>query len=451
MTLRLRLSIAAGLLLVVLGVAGYVLIGTVEGSQLQQIDQELQTALPAAAVLKGPGTPLARRPPLATNSALSDIYVAIISKGHRNVSLDPTLAGDEAPRTPKTVSTLGHMTLRPVTVSSLSGSERWRAVLISRPGTTQQVLVAVSMTRADATAGKLRLAVVAAGAILLVVLAAAAFWVARLGLRPIAEVTEVADSIAAGARSRRMRSPRSGTEAAHLARAFNVMLDEQEALEARLRQFVADASHELRTPVSAIQGFLQLWQQGHLREGQPFDDAVRRIGQESARMAGLVEDLLTLARLDEGQPLVRDRVDLAPLVDDVVLVASSTHPSRHIWTEKDGPVVAIGDQRALRQVIANLVTNALIHTPSTASVTIHATACPDAVRLEVADTGPGMDAASAARAFDRFWRGDTSRSRAGSGLGLPIVAGIVAAHGGQLKMDTAPGEGTVVRVVLPVS
>jgi two-component system OmpR family sensor kinase len=451
MTLRLRLSIAAGLLLVVLGVAGYVLIGTVEASQLQQIDQELQTALPAAAVLSVPGTPPAHRPPLATHSALSDIYVAIVTKGHRNVSLDPTLAGDDAPRTPTTVSTLGHETLRPVTVDSLSGSERWRAVLISRPGTTQQVLVAVSMTRADATAGKLRLAVVTTGAILLIVLAAAAFWVARLGLRPIAEVTEVADSIAAGARSRRVRSLRSGTEAAHLARAFNVMLDEQEALEARLRQFVADASHELRTPVSAIQGFLQLWQQGHLREGQPFDDAVRRIGQESARMAGLVEDLLMLARLDEGQPLVRDRVDLAPLVDDVVLVASSTHPSRRIRSERDGPVVAVGDQRALRQVIANLVTNALTHTPSTASVTIHASACPGAVKLEVADTGPGMDAKSAAHAFDRFWRGDASRSRPGSGLGLPIVAGIVAAHGGQLKMKTAPGEGMVVQVVLPDS
>ena len=451
MTLRLRLSIAAGLLLVVLGVAGYVLIGTVEASQLQQIDQELQTALPAAAVLSVPGTPPAHRPPLATHSALSDIYVAIVTQGHRNVSLDPTLAGDHAPRTPKTVSTLGHATLRPVTVDSLSGSERWRAILISRPGTTQQVLVAVSMTRADATAGKLRFAVVTTGAILLVVLAAAAFWVARLGLRPIAEVTEVADSIAAGARSRRVRSLRSGTEAAHLARAINVMLDEQEALEARLRQFVADASHELRTPVSAIQGFLQLWQQGHLREGQAFDDAVRRIGQESARMAGLVEDLLMLARLDEGQPLVRDRVDLAPLVDDVVLVASSTHPSRHIRSEGDGPVVTVGDQRALRQVIANLVANALTHTPSTASVTIHTSACGATVTLEVADSGPGMDAESAAHAFDRFWRGDASRSRTGSGLGLPIVAGIVAAHEGQLKMETAPGAGTVVRVVLPES
>jgi two-component system OmpR family sensor kinase len=168
-------------------------------------------------------------------------------------------------------------------------------------------------------------------------------------------------------------------------------------------------------------------------------------------MAGLVEDLLMLARLDEGQPLVRDRVALAPLVDDVVLVASSTHPSRHIRIEGDGAAVAIGDQRALRQVIANLVTNALTHTPSTASVTIHTTSCSGAVQLEVADTGPGMDAESAAHAFDRFWRGDASRSRAGSGLGLPIVAGIVAAHGGQLKMHTAPGEGTVVRVVLPVS
>jgi two-component system OmpR family sensor kinase len=168
-------------------------------------------------------------------------------------------------------------------------------------------------------------------------------------------------------------------------------------------------------------------------------------------MAGLVEDLLTLARLDEGQALVRDQVDLVPLVDDVVLAASSTHPSRRIRIEGDDSVVAIGDPRALRQVIANLVTNALIHTPSTASVRVRTTSSSGAVQLEVADTGPGMNAESAAHAFDRFWRGDTSRSRPGSGLGLPIVAGIVAAHGGQLNMDTVLGQGTAVRVSLPVA
>ncbi|HVC69624.1 MAG TPA: HAMP domain-containing sensor histidine kinase [Acidimicrobiales bacterium] len=310
--------------------------------------------------------------------------------------------------------------------------------------------MAVSLTRADATAQRLKLAVLAAGAIVLAVLAAAGYWVARLGLRPIAEVTHVADAIAAGDRSRRVSETPSGTEAAHLARAFNVMLDEQQGLENRLRQFVADASHELRTPVSAIQGFADLWRQGELREGQPLEEAMRRIGQESGRMAGLVKDLLTLARLDEGHALEGVPVDLVPLIHDALLDASATHPTRDIRTETSGPVVAVGDEAALRQVIANLVTNALVHTPATTSVSVRATAISDRAVLEVADAGPGMDFASAARAFDRFWRGDGSRSRPGSGLGLPIVAAIVAAHGGQFTMDSSPEGGTVVRVVLPL-
>ena len=167
-------------------------------------------------------------------------------------------------------------------------------------------------------------------------------------------------------------------------------------------------------------------------------------------MARVVEDLLLLARLDEGHVLERGPVDLAPLVLDAVLDASATHPSRDVRAETEGPVIALGDEGALRQVIANLVTNALIHTPANALVTVRATGRADAAVLEVTDTGLGMDPESAAHAFDRFWRGDRSRSRPGSGLGLPIVAAIVTAHGGQLTMETAPGEGTVVRVVLPI-
>lgn len=452
MTLRLRLGIAAGLLIGVLGIVGYVLIGTVERSQLEQIDQQLTAAaMPAAVFPRAGGSTFTRRPPLEPDNALSNIYVAVVSKTHRDVALDPSLTRGDVPRIPTTTSELGRPALRPVTVGSVSGSERWRAILFTRPGTTRQVLVAISMSRADATAAELRLAVLVAGAILLAVLTAAAFWVGRLGLRPIAEVTEVADSIAAGARSRRVTSARSGTEAGHLARAFNVMLDEQDALEVRLRQFVADASHELRTPVSAIQGFVELWRQGHLRQGQPFEDAVRRIGQESARMARLVEDLLMLARLDEGHAVDCNPVDLVSLVDEVVLDAASTHPSRCIQTETHGRVIVRGDKDALRRIISNLIINALVHTPSTASITVRVASLPNEASLEVADTGAGMGVESAPHAFDRFWRADISRSRPGSGLGLPLVAAIVAAHRGQVKMDTKAGQGTVVRVVLPIT
>ena len=259
----------------------------------------------------------------------------------------------------------------------------------------------------------------------------------------------MADAITAGDRSRRVTGGRQGTEAAHLAQAFNVMLDEQQSTEVRLRQFIADASHELRTPVSVIMGIADLWRQGDLRSGAMRDDAMRRIGQSSAQMAGLVEDLLLLARLDEGRPLDRTCVDIVSLVHDAVLDASATNPTRDIRVISDGPVVTEGDPAAIRQIIVNLITNCLRHTPPTATVSVRMYQVPGCAVLEVDDSGPGMDIESAAHAFDRFWRGEASRTRAGTGLGLPIVAGLVTAHGGHVTLDTNPSRGTQVRVFLP--
>ena len=239
------------------------------------------------------------------------------------------------------------------------------------------------------------------------------------------------------------------TEAAHLARAINVMLDEQQAAEARLRQFIADASHELRTPVSVILGISDLWRQGALRAGDASDDAMRRVGQSGRRMGGLVEDLLLLAHLDDGRPIELERVDLEPLLHDAIHDASATDPHRHITLEVTGRVEVMGDEAALRQVIANLVTNSLRHTPRQAAVTIRAFAVGERVTIDVVDSGPGMSPDEARRAFDRFWRGDASRTRSGTGLGLAIVAGIVAAHHGTVSLDSGRDRGTTVTVRLP--
>ena len=449
--LRLRLAVAGGLLLVVLGVVGYLLIHTVEASELQQVDRQLTAALSVARVSGSAPVPVPKSLQPPTGSRLSDFYVATVSDGHRSVQLSPSLARGQAPRLPVAAPTTGHGALHPVTVDSLSGSQRWRAVLVRPPGSAQQVLLAVSLARVDATTARLRLAVWAAGGFVLAVLLACGFWLERLGLRPIAQLTRVAEAISAGDRARRVPIGRRGTEAAELGQACNIMLDELQADEDRLRQFVADASHELRTPVSAIRGLAELWSQGDLRIGQPLDDAMRRIGQESSRMAGLVGDLLLLAQLDERPSLERRDVDLVRLLDDATVEASTTHPSRQVRVETRGAVVVVGDEGALRQVVSNLVENALVHTPADASVTLRAAEGGGVVVLEVTDTGPGMDQADAARAFDRFWRADAGRTRAGSGLGLPIVAAIVAAHGGEVGMETSLEAGTVVRIVLPAA
>jgi two-component system OmpR family sensor kinase len=330
----------------------------------------------------------------------------------------------------------------------VEGSGSWRATLQVLPD-GNQVLVAVPLDQVQATTDRLTIAVLIAGLVVMLAMGAAGWWLLRLGLQPIAEVTDVADAIAGGDRSRRVGEGVSGTEAAHLARAFNVMLDEQEAVEAKLRRFVADASHELRTPVSAISGFTDLWRQGAIDEGQ-LEDVMRRIGQESARMRGLVEDLLLLARLDEGPALARESVDLSGLLADARLDASATHPSRTILVQAPAPVVVEGDEARLRQVVGNLVSNALIHTDPEARVLLRAERQGDVALLSVADDGAGMTTEEATRAFDRFWRADPARARSGAGLGLAIVRSVMEAHGGTVRLQTAPGAGTTVQIVLPV-
>jgi two-component system OmpR family sensor kinase len=452
--LRNRLYVAAGSLLLAVSLLGIFLLRSVEHSEFQQIDQQLTSALPVVGAISKPSTTPLIKPPsdnhLPTGSnRISEFYVAIVDGDSRRVLLRPFSNNGSSPRLPAHTTVSGHAA-QITTVGSTSGSNRWRAILISFPRQSGKLLVAASLAEVDATANKLRLGVIFAGSGVLGVLIAAGLWVGRLGLRPIAEVTAVADAIAAGDRSRRMSSTSGRTESAHLARAFNVMLDEQQALEYRLRQFVADASHELRNPVSVILGIAELWRQGQLQSGTAGDDAMRRIGQSGQQMGELVEDLLLLARLDEGAAPHRSPVDLILLVRNAVQDAWATDPSRQITCTGDTSAVISGDPAGLRQVIGNLVTNSLRHTPPTSQISIDVACGPDICVLTVHDQGPGMSAEEASQAFNRFWRADASRTRSGTGLGLSIVAGIVSSHGGTVVLDTATDTGTTVVVKLPV-
>ena len=218
-----------------------------------------------------------------------------------------------------------------------------------------------------------------------------------------------------------------------------------------MRRFITDASHELRTPLTTIRGFAELYRQGAANDVEML---MSRIESESRRMGGLVEDLLLLAQLDAQRPLERRRVDLLSLASDAVHDAQSVAPDRTITLEVvDGPGTpeVIGDEARLRQVLANLVANALRHTPETARITLRVGTIGGKAVLEVADEGPGMEAADAQRVFERFYRADTSRTRAsgGSGLGLSIVDSLVRAHGGLVTVTTAPAQGCCFRVSLP--
>jgi two-component system OmpR family sensor kinase len=272
-----------------------------------------------------------------------------------------------------------------------------------------------------------------------------------------------AERIAAGELSERAPVPQPASEVGHLGTALNVMLDRIEeavdaktASEARTRRFAADASHELRTPLTSIRGYAELYRQG-ARSPEEVALAMGRIEHEAVRMGDLVGDLLLLARLDQGRPLEREEVDLTGLVLDAVAAAKAVEPDRPVQVDVgEEPVTVLGDPHRLRQVVDNLVANVRDHTgpDTTISVRLGLAAGGRRATLVVADDGPGMNGEEASRAFDRFWQagGDgqlaTSGQR-GTGLGLSIVSEIVAAHGGDIRLDTSPGAGATFTITLP--
>ncbi|MCP3802711.1 HAMP domain-containing histidine kinase [Allokutzneria sp. A3M-2-11 16] len=363
------------------------------------------------------------------------------------------------------------------TVPDSDGGSDWRVrVVIGDFG--RVVAVAMWLRSRDETVAELMSVEVVVGLVILVGLAVLSTYLVRIGLRPLTRIEGTAEAIAAGQIDRRVPDADPRTETGRLGQSLNVMLGrissalrEREHSEQRLRQFVADASHELRTPLTSIRGFAELYRRGGAPEKSDVDRLMARIEDESQRMGGLVEDLLLLARLDEQRALDLTEVDLLVPVNDVVHDARVRDQDRSITLSvPDGPVRVIADEARLRQVVTNLVINAIAHTPpgSPVRVTVRYRPVEEPARtvawsgsdlpvaaayalVEVADNGAGIDAEHAQRVFDRFYRADAARTRArgGSGLGLAISAAIVSAHNGRIELDTEPGRGTTTRIVLP--
>jgi len=355
-----------------------------------------------------------------------------------------------------------------LTVGSAGGDGvDWRVLVVPSQDSPDTVFVAMNLGEVDATVNRLILLYCLVGGLVLVVFAILAWILVRRSLRSLSEVERTAEAIMAGDLSRRVPARHPRTEVGKVSVAVNSMLNriesafrERHASEARarsseerMRRFVADASHELRTPLAAIRGFAELYRQGAADE---VPRIMRRIESESTRMGRLVQDLLLLARLDEERELQLGPVDLVDLALDGVHDARVLSPQRTVRIDIDcagGPAVIRGDEHRVRQILTNLIGNALNHTPDSAAVTVRVrTDGSDFAVLEVADTGPGLSEEDAARLFERFFRADPSRSRAsgGSGLGLAIVAALAAAHGGQAEVDTAPGRGATFRIHLPL-
>jgi len=320
--------------------------------------------------------------------------------------------------------------------------------------------VAIPLTDVDQTLNRLLLVEgLVIGGVLLA-LGLTAFFVVRLGLRPLDRMEVTAGAIAAGDLSRRVSPATPRTEIGRLGLALNRMLDrleeafaERQASEDRLRQFLADASHELRTPLASIRGYAELFRMGATQGREETELAMRRIEDESRRMGVLVEDLLTLARLDETPQLRREPVDLAKLARDVVTDAQATAPERPIGVQAPDVAIVSGDPHQLHQVLANLMRNALVHTPAGSAIEVSVHRAAQTVEIGVRDHGPGLPDGKRERLFERFWRAESGRERgkAGAGLGLAIVHDIVAAHHGSVSAANAAGGGALFLVRLPLT
>jgi two-component system OmpR family sensor kinase len=350
---------------------------------------------------------------------------------------------------------------------SVDGSLQYR-VLIER-GAKANVILAVGAPMAGIEAAERALirTMLTVGAFAMVVLLVAAWFVIRRGLLPLERIATAADRIAAGDLAHRAGVPHDGTEVGRLGAAFDSMLDQietsfdeqelalhtKERSEDRLRRFVADASHELRTPLTTVRGYADLYRAGGLADPAELETAMDRIGTESRRMAALVEDLLLLARLDQGRPIRREPVDLTRLADDAVSDLRAIEPDRPVVGAIDRGVLVSGDDDRLRQVLANLVANVRVHAGPGTPVEIVLRAGEADAELRVVDHGPGIDPEVAPSIFDRFYRADAGRSRdsGGTGLGLAIVAVIVAAHGGELWHEATPGGGATFVVRLGIT
>lgn len=394
---------------------------------------------------------------------LSDLYEGVIIEGEELVTLlSPNIGGDGIDPDRFTWKLLpddvGDVRYFDVP-GEQGGTYRVRAVR-----TSDSVVTISGLPLDDVNETITRLVVLQGGALLVVlgVLGAVTFWVVRLGIRPVKDMTSAASQIAAGDLGVRLPQATEGTEAGALATALNRMLgrietavDERAQSEERLRRFVADASHELRTPVTTIRGYAELYRFGGLDDKAALDDAMERTEAEALRMGRLVEDMLALAKLDEERPLAAEPVDLAVIASEAVADARVVAPERSLVLDAE-PAEVVGDPDRLRQVVANVVGNALVHTDD-ATITVRTRLLPDddpapVACLEVIDDGPGMEPEVAARITERFYRADASRSRrrGGSGLGLAIVDAVVRSHGGRVEVESAVGEGTTVRLFVPL-
>jgi two-component system OmpR family sensor kinase len=466
MTLRRRLVIAAAALAVVLLVAGTAVVVVQRAflvarldSQLAALAQNPRAILLASARAEAGG-------PTTTPAGLSDIWVGRMSA---DGTLTPVLTPQSDPALVPRLSPGERVSTPQGRATSSGEARRVRVLTATLPNGRAEAVLAIPLTSVDVATKRLAMTLGLVGLAVAAVVGLLLWWVDRLGLRPIAEMTDAADAITAGDTTRRVAPGPPGTEAARLGEALNAMIDTTAATQERMRRFVADASHELRTPLTTLQGYAALHTgrmgaaaaedaadgvadaQQAVAERAEMVDAMRRMGEEAARMRRLVDGLLDLARLDDLGVVAREAVDLGVVVRDVASDLRVVAPDRVVTVAAPESLVVTGDRDRLTQALVGLTSNAVRHTPAGTPVRLSVVELPGSVRIDVADAGPGIPPQHLPHVFERFHRVDPGRSSSsgGTGLGLAIVDAIARAHGGSVGVTSQLGRGSTFSVTLP--
>jgi two-component system OmpR family sensor kinase len=456
---RLRTQLVATftlLLVAVIAAVGFVVVRSSRSVLTGQVDDSLQ----GIQVRIEPGHPLPIGiPDRGGDPSQRATAHVVVAPGGSVVYEDPSGFRDDPDPLPDITDVLeGASERQIVTVPSVDGSLNYRAFYEQHPDGRIDVWAA-PLTEVDAAVNRMLVLLLLAGAGVALIGATATWWLVRRGLQPVDDMVATATAIGNGDLSSRVPEARPTTELGQLGLALNEMMGqiedafahEAEAQE-RLKIFVADASHELRTPIAAIQGYAELYRKGALDDQEGLDNAMRRVGADAARMHRLVSDLLLLARLDRGQMMEHRPVNIVHVIHDAVTDSHAIDPDRAITLEGPDSLRVLGDDQQLAQVLANLLGNARMHTPAGTPVLIRLAAKEGMAVIDVIDDGPGLPEETTARVFDRFYRVDTSRARTsgGSGLGLAIVAAVVDEHGGVVAAANEPGRGARFSVQLPL-
>ncbi|HWF50190.1 MAG TPA: HAMP domain-containing sensor histidine kinase [Solirubrobacteraceae bacterium] len=475
MSLRARLLIGlVALFAIGLGVAAVVTYEEQRSFLLTKVGQEVGNSRGPVSVSLGlvnPGVSQPRRGgPRATSSRppntfqASGTYGVLLDASGKVLRSHSFTFDQSAPSPPALpgklpVSSFRAAQFRLFTVNSKAGSGlRYRVAAFAMSG-GRVLVIAVPLKDVDQTLQRLVLVELLVGAAVILAIIALGWGVIRVGLRPLERMGRVASEIAGGDLTRRVSPDDTRTEVGRLGSSLNQMLAQiEQAFEARsesenrLRRFLSDASHELRTPLASIRGYAEVFRLGAATEPEELERAMTRIEAEAARMGVLVENLLLLARLDELPEMRLAAVDLRELAEHAAQDMRAVAPEREVTLTAEDPMPVLADAEQLRQLLANLTRNAVIHTPPATAIEITLRREGASAVLEVRDHGPGLPADAGDRVFERFWRteGGRSRGRGGSGLGLAIVKAIVQAHHGEVHAGNAPGGGAVFRVTLPI-